>query len=298
MKLEQLRKMALFSLVVQEGSFTKVADKQGMANSAVSSAVSQLEKELNTRLLHRSTRQLSLTDEGAIFFQHCQAMLSSAIDAHEALSDVTGQLAGELTISASSMEAHHLVLPALKPLLQANPKLILNLKISDEQVDLVSEGIDIAIRAGNLADSSLVARPLTHIHETIVASPSYIARYGSPQTVEDLQHHVLVAFSPFMHPNTLSLLDTQGVRHDMTLPIGAKTDDVEATKTLVMMGLGLARLPTLLVQPQLDNGALIAILPDHQLPVTPLYAVTLKRDLQPLKVSKSIQAMTQFSHQL
>ena len=101
MKLDQLRRMALFAMVAQEGSFTAVSERQNIATSAVSAAITKLEQDLDVRLLHRSTRQLSLTDEGRIFLQHCQGMLTEATNAHEALGEMTGQLRGQLTITAS-----------------------------------------------------------------------------------------------------------------------------------------------------------------------------------------------------
>ena len=207
MKLDQLRRMALFAMVAREGSFTAVAQQQNIATSAISSAVTQLESELGVRLLHRSTRQLSLTDEGAVFLKRCEAMLFEAHSAHEEISQMSGQLAGQLTITASNLEAQSIVLPALAPLLQAHPKLILNLQVDDHQMDLVAHGVDMAIRAGRMEDSSLIARPLTQLPELLVAAPSYLAQYGAVERIEDLARHRIIAFEPFAHPSQLNLLD-------------------------------------------------------------------------------------------
>lgn len=217
MKLDQLRRMALFAMVAQEGTFTAVSNAQNIATSAISSAISQLEKEIGVRLFHRSTRRLTLSDEGTIFLKHCQAMLHEARSAHEELSQLTGQLAGQLTITASQMEAKLWLLPAIAPLLQANPKLTLNLLVSDHYIDLVAHGVDIALRSGPLNDSSFVARALANLPELIVAAPSYIAQWGLPERINDLSTHRIIAFSAFAHPQQLSLLDASGQLHSAQL---------------------------------------------------------------------------------
>lgn len=297
MKLDQLRRMALFALVAQEGSLTKVANQQGIATSAISAAVSQLESELNTRLLHRSTRQITLTDVGQAFFRHCQLMLNEADHAHETISELTGQLAGQLTLSASRLDAETIALPALAPLLRAHPKLILNVQINDRQVDLVAQGIDIALRAGVLHNTNLIARPLMPYHEAIVASPDYLRQYGTPAGIADLAAHRIIAFTPFAQPDTLTLSDAEGRFQTASLAIAAQSNEVDTVRRLACLGLGVARLPLLAVKEDLSAGRLKSILPDCRLPSIHLYAVTLKRDLQPAKVTAAIEAIQQFIRQ-
>lgn len=294
MKLDQLRRMALFAIVAREGSFTAVAQQQNIATSAISSAVTQLESELGIRLLHRSTRQLRLTDAGALFLKRCEAMLFEANSAHEEISQMSGQLAGQLTITASNLEAQSLVLPALAPLLQAHPKLILNLRVDDHQMDLVAHGVDMAIRAGRLEDSSLIARPLTLLPEVLVAAPSYLAQYGSAETTADLARHRIIAFEPFAHPSQLTLVDQQGVQQTVQLSIGAKTDSVEVVRQLAILGMGIARLPRTAVAEALQRGQLVQVMAAYRLPAIQIYAVTIKRDLQPPKVLAAIEHIQRF----
>ena len=294
MKLDQLRRMALFAMVAREGSFTAVAQQQNIATSAISSAVTQLESELGVRLLHRSTRQLSLTDEGAVFLKRCEAMLFEAHSAHEEISQMSGQLAGQLTITASNLEAQSIVLPALAPLLQAHPKLILNLQVDDYQMELVAHGVDMAIRAGRLEDSSLIARPLTQLPELLVAAPGYLAQYGATERIEDLARHRIIAFEPFAHPSQLNLLDERGASHSVQLSIGAKTDSVEVVRQLAILGMGIARLPRTAVAEAVQQGKLVQVLGAYRLPAIQIYAVTIKRDLQPPKVLAAIAAIQQF----
>ena len=291
MKLDQLRRMALFAMVAQEGSFTAVSKLQNIATSAISSAVTQLEDEIGTRLFHRTTRKLRLTAAGEVFLKRCQAMLFEANTAHEELNLLTGQLVGALTITASQWEAEAWVLPALQPLLQDNPKLTLNLLAHDQQLDLIEHGIDIAIRSGQLADSSLIARALVELPEVIVASPAYLAKNGTPSRADDLSAHHIIAFTPFMQPQHLSLIDAEGQTHLVQLNIGAQTDSTQLVKKLCLMGLGLARLPLDMVKHALDDGALIAILPEYTLPIIKVYAITTKRDMQPAKVIAALSAL-------
>ena len=291
MKLDQLRRMALFAMVAQEGSFTAVSKLQNIATSAISSAVTQLEDEIGTRLFHRTTRKLRLTAAGEVFLKRCQAMLFEANTAHEELNQLTGQLVGALTITASQWEAEAWVLPALQPLLQDNPKLTLNLLAHDQQLDLIEHGIDIAIRSGQLADSSLIARALVELPEVIVASPAYLAKNGTPSRADDLSAHHIIAFTPFMQPQHLSLIDAEGQTHLVQLNIGAQTDSTQLVKKLCLMGLGLARLPLDMVKHALDDGALIAILPEYTLPIIKVYAITTKRDMQPAKVIAALSAL-------
>ncbi len=291
MKLDQLRRMALFAMVAQEGSFTAVSKLQNIATSAISSAVTQLEDEIGTRLFHRTTRKLRLTAAGEVFLKRCQAMLFEANTAHEELNLLTGQLVGALTITASQWEAEAWVLPALQPLLQDNPKLTLNLLAHDQQLDLIEHGIDIAIRSGQLADSSLIARALVELPEVVVASPVYLAKNGIPSRADDLSAHQIIAFTPFMQPQHLSLIDTEGQTHLAQLNIGAQTDNTQLVKKLCLMGLGLARLPLDMVKQALDEGVLIAILPEYTLPIIKVYAITTKRDMQPAKVIAALTAL-------
>lgn len=294
MKLDQLRRMALFAMVAQEGSFTAVSQQQNIATSAISAAVSQLETEIGTRLFHRSTRKISLTDAGAVFLKRCQAMLLEANTAHEELAQMVGQLVGTLTMTVSQWEADVWVLPALTPLLQANPKLILHLLVDDRRLDMVEHNIDIAIRSGVLTDSSLIARPLANLPEWVVAAPQYLAQNGTPHSVDDLNQHRIIAFTPFNQPQQIKLIDASGMVSTAQLAIGAQTDSVEVVRQLALMGLGIARLPQKVVAEELARGMLVQVLPQYTLPAIKVYAITSKRDLQPAKVIAALAALHDF----
>ncbi|MGL4766773.1 MAG: LysR family transcriptional regulator [Formosimonas sp.] len=296
MKLDQLRRMALFAMVVKEGSFTAVSKQQNIATSAVSSAISQLENEIGARLLHRTTRQLRLTEAGAVFLKRCDAMLFEAHAAHDELHQSYGELAGTLTIAVAHLEADTWLLPALKPLLYQHPKLIPHLVVGDGYINLVEHGIDIAIRSGELTDSSLVARALTSqaLSDVLVATPEYVQRHGLPSVPSDLSQHYIVAFSSFKQAQTIKLTHQNGALHNIQLKLGAKTDTLYTTKQLCLMNLGIARLPYDFVQSEIMSGQLIQLLPSYSMPTYKIYAVTAQRSLQPAKVSAAIQALQDY----
>ncbi|MBS1175053.1 MAG: LysR family transcriptional regulator [Burkholderiaceae bacterium] len=298
MKLDQLRRMALFAMVAQQGSFTAVSQQQNIATSAISAAISQLESEIGTRLLHRTTRKISLTDAGAVFLIRCQAMLFEANTAHEELAQMVDQLVGTLTITASQWQADVWLLPALTPLLQANPNLRLHLLVNDRRLDLVENNIDIAIRSGVLADSSLIARPLANLPEWVVAAPRYLAQNRTPQNIHDLNQHRIIAFTPFEHPQHIKLIDANGVPQTAQLSMGAQTDSVEMVRQLAVMGLGIARLPQKMVEQELARGQLVQVLPQYSLPAIKVYAMTSKRDLQPAKVLAALVTLHDFMAQV
>jgi DNA-binding transcriptional LysR family regulator len=295
MKLEQLRRMALFAMVAKEGSFTTVSKQQNITTAAISSAISKLEKDIGARLLHRTTRTVRPTDVGFVFLRHCEAMLLEAETAHEQLHHANNELSGTITIAAAHWEADTWLIPALKPLLYQNPNLVPHLVVSDQQVDIVKEGIDIAIRSGGLKDSALVARALTnHLYNVIVAAPDYLKHHGVPLSAEDLNEHYIVAFTSFTQPQTIQLTHPDGTTYRKLLQLGAKTDTLYTAKQLCMMNFGLARLPFYFVHPEIDSGQLQWILPNYKLPSYKTYAVTAKRTLQSAKTVAVIDALQNY----
>ena len=207
---------------------------------------------------------------------------------------MTGQLSGQLTITASQLDAKALVLPALTPLLETNTKLILNLMVNDRQIDLIADSVDIAIRAGRLKDSNLVARSLGTIDEVLVVSPKYSQRYGIPSLLSELSKHRIIMFTSFEQPKSLTMININGIQETVSLQIGAITDNVEMVVQLALSGFGIARLPRSTVRKSLLDGSLIEIMKDFHLPQIQMYAITVKRDLQPRKVAIAIKEIQQF----
>lgn len=294
MQFDHLRRMALFAEVARYGSFSAAARAQDLATSVLSTAVSQLEDELGVRLLHRTTRRLSLTEIGQDFYAKCQDMLASADAAQELVAEHSGEIAGRLRISAASDVAEKIILPALAPLARAHPKLLLDIMVDDHIVDMTTQSIDLAIRSGWMRDSSLVARKLSDLHEVLVASPAYLSHYGIPLAPDDLRTHRIIGLSRFADPTTLVFKNRQGSTARINMTPGAMTDSVRMLCELALEGFGVARLPSYTVRDALQNGRLQVLLTDWSLPGAGIFAVTLKRNLQPKKVSAAIEALSQF----
>lgn len=294
MQFDQLRRMALFAHVVRYGSFSAASRALDLATSVLSAAVSQLEIELGVRLLHRTTRRLSLTEVGQNYYQQCLAMLAAAEAAQELIAESSGEIAGRLRISAASDVAENIILPALHPLTKAHPKLLLDIQVADNIVDLASQQIDLSIRSGWMRDSSLVARKLADLHEVLVASPAYLKKSGIPQHPEDLSRHQIIAMTRLSDPTTLTLKNKEGHTVKVSLPPSAMTDSVRLLVHMAVEGMGLARLPSYAVSLDLRANRLVTVLDSWQLPGAGIFAVTLKRGLQPQKVRAAIEALAQF----
>jgi len=294
MQLDRLRRMALFAQVVRFGSFSAASRAQDLATSVLSTAVSQLEDELGVRLLHRTTRKLSLTEAGQGFYEKCVEMLNAAEMAEDFAQQHSGEIVGRLSISSASDVAQTIILPALTPLAHKHPRLLLDLQVSDGIVDMATQSIDLSIRSGWLRDSSLVARKLSDLDEQLVASPDYLMKNDTPDSPESLRGHSIVGFTRFSEPNTLSFRHADGRSARVALTPTAMTDNVSMSLALAIQGFGVARLPGYTVASSIARGQLIALLPDWQLPGAGIYAVTLKRSLQPAKVTAAIDALTTF----
>lgn len=291
-QIDRLRRMALFALVVRCGSFSAASRAQNLATSVLSSAVSQLEEELGVRLLHRTTRSLSLTEAGQLFHEKCVEMLAAAEMAQEVVTDGTNEISGRLRISAASDVAQNVVLPALVPLAHKHPRLLLDIQVNDHIVDMATQSIDLSIRSGWMRDSSLVARKLADLHEVLVASPDYMRKRGTPDSPESLHQHHIIGFTRFTEPTTLVFKNDSGHSARVTMTPGAMTDNVYVLHDLAVQGLGLARMPSYLTQAAVSRGALVVLLPEWNLPGAGIYAVTLKRTLQPPKVTAAIEALS------
>jgi len=294
MQFDQLRRMALFVQVVRYGSFSAAARAQDLATSVLSAAVTQLEDDLGVRLLHRTTRSLSLTEVGQDYYQKCAEMLTAAETAHEMISEKSGEITGRLRIAAASDVAEKIVLPALTPLTRDHPKLTLDLRVADNILDMAEHQIDLSIRSGWLRDSSLVARKLADLHEILVASPAYLTRHGVPHAPHDLLPLQIIALTRLTDSTQLLLQNETGSNVKLELKTAAITDSVKISIEMAIHDFGLARLPSYAVDDEIRSGRLLQVLSDWKLPDAGIYAVTLKRNLQPQKVSAAIAALGQF----
>lgn len=255
--------LRLFVTVVENGSFSRAAEQLGVATSVVSRSVKKLEGKLGVSLLTRTTRQLSLTQEGERYFRRVQKLLQEMLDAEEELLEDHLSPQGDLRIDAASPVILHLLMPMIKPFRQRYPGLTLSLVSSESFINLIERKVDVAIRAGNLDDSSLRARPLFTSYRRIVAAPSYIAEHGLPESVAALASHECLGFIETPRLNRWPLMHSDGQL--FAIPKGSSANSGETLKQLCLAGNGIACLSEFMVDKEIAAGALVQILPDETL---------------------------------
>jgi len=263
-----LNDVLTFARVVRAGSFTAAARELGVQKSSVSRRVSALEEHLGARLLQRTTRALRLTDEGRVFYDHCQRALAELQDAEEALGGMGARPRGLLRITAPL--SFGFLGPIVAAFLQRWPEVEIELVCTDRVVDLVEEGFDVAIRAGKLPDSSLIARRVGSLPRFLVASPSYLRRRRTPRTPADLAAHDCVSFGARRSP---WLLQSEGASIEVAVASRLLVNDYDLLRQTIVAGLGIGLLPEPdCVQP-LADGRLKRVLPAWTGVETPIHAV-------------------------
>ncbi|WP_147195459.1 DNA-binding transcriptional regulator YafC [Pantoea sp. MBD-2R] len=257
--------LAIFVAVVEGGSFSRAAERLSMANSAVSRAVKKLENKLGVELLTRTTRQIKLTQEGEAYFRRVQSILQEMAAAENELIESKNMPQGSLRIDAATPVVLHLLMPMIKPFRKRFPEVTLSLVSSETFINLIERKVDIAIRAGNLSDSSLRARPLFISRRKIVASPAYLSEYGVPERVEDLTHHPCLGFVEPLSLNRWPVAKADGQLYDITPECTSNSG--ETIRQLCLTGNGIACLSDFMIDKDLAEGKLVELMADKLLPV-------------------------------
>lgn len=270
--MDNLSAMEVFVRVVQEQSFTAAARRLNLSPSATSRQVSGLEDRLGVRLLNRTTRSVSLTEEGAAFFERCTRILADVEEAELAVSALHAAPRGTLRVNAPVGLGRLHVAPLVPEFLQRYPELRLDLTLIDRFIDPVEEGADVVVRVGELRDTSLIARKLAPNRRMVVGSPEYFARAGMPATPADLRHHNCLAYTYRASRHEWFF---QGPEGPQTVSISGtlESNHSEALHTAVLRGLGLALLPLWIVWPDLHAGRLVEALPDYRTPDSAIHAI-------------------------
>ncbi|XXD11134.1 DNA-binding transcriptional regulator YafC [Klebsiella sp. R445] len=257
--------IAIFIAVVESGSFSRAAEQLGHANSAVSRAVKKLESKLGVSLLNRTTRQLSLTEEGERYFRRMQVVLQEMAAAENELLETRTTPRGLLRVDAATPVMLHFLMPLIKPFRERYPEITLALVSSETFINLIERKVDVAIRAGTLTDSSLRARPLFSSYRKIIASPDYLARHGSPQQVADLKDHQCLGFTDPVSLNTWPVSCCDGQLLEVNCDIASNSG--ETIKQLCLAGNGIACLSDYMVNAEIASGEFVELLAEHRLPV-------------------------------
>jgi DNA-binding transcriptional LysR family regulator len=286
---DDVRAMIVFAKVAQLGSFSRAAQALHVSAPAVSQQIRRLEESLQTQLIHRTTRKLTLTHAGQVFVEECAAILQALNQAHAKVAALRDQLTGELRISMPLDPGLQQVIPALSGFIRDNPALTVRLLMGDERIDLIDQRVDVAVRVGHLEDSSLVGRRLTTWQEVICASPQYLAQHGLPRSPEDLDVHEWIVLTLLGEPQVLRLSRVGSADHRVRIRGRVLTNSAQGVTRLALAGLGLARAVEPEVRPLLETGALVRVLPEWSAPPVGAYALTIKRDNQPASVRRCIE---------
>lgn len=280
--MDRLSEMEAFAMVIDQGGFTDAARKLGISKSAVSKQVSALETRLGARLLNRTTRRVSPTEIGMIYYERARRVLFDAVEADEIVSSMQSAPSGILRVAApTDFGALHLS-QVLGNFLTDFPSVSVNLEMTNRRVDLVADGFDAAIRIGILEDSNLRARKLASTHFCLIASPEYLAKNSTPQKVEDLANHKLLQHSSQATVGAWKINigsgDVRYVRSTATLSVNDGQSLLGAAKA----SLGIAYLPSFLYAPAMAKGEVIKVMPDLPTEVQDIHITYLSgRYLQP-----------------
>ena len=265
-----LELMGLFATVVEQGSFTSAAELLGMPKSSVSQKISRLESQLGVRLLQRTTRRLSLTPQGEVYVEQCRALLALARSANLAMARLRAAPAGRVRITAPEATGTLLLGRILAEFRALYPEVVLELTLSDEQLDLVGEGYDLALRAAPLKDSSLICRRIGQVARHLVAAPAYLAAHGMPQQLSELGRYACLVHSAM----PVWPLQEGGGR-----PQGAcVSNSLLALREMALHDGGIALLPHHVCEGDLAAGRLQKVLPDQPIPANPFYLIYPSRE--------------------
>ncbi|HGN1864059.1 TPA: DNA-binding transcriptional regulator YafC [Proteus mirabilis] len=283
----------VFIAVVESGSFTRAAEKLALANSAVSRTVKKLESKLGVNLLNRTTRQLSLTEEGEHYFHRMQVILQDMKLAEDELINTQKTPQGLLRIDAATPVVLHLLVPFIKQFQQKYPQITLSLVSSETFINLIERKVDIAIRVGNLTDSSLRAKPLLNSYRKIVATPDYLARYGQPKIAEDLLDHTCLTFTEPVSLNTWPIERDNGQL--LEAPMGISSNSGETIRQLCLEGNGIACLSDFMVINDIENGRFIELFPDKLQPIAmPFNAVYYSEKVVSQRIRVFIDSLSEY----
>lgn len=273
--LDRIDLFRIFARVVECASFTRAADTLGVPRSSVSAAIRELEERVGARLLHRTTRKVSPTQDGDAFYERCQRLISDVEEAENLFRQNEAKPSGKLRVDAPGRIGRLIIAPALPGFLDLYPRIDINLGMTDRAVNLIEESVDCVLRVGPLSDSGLIARAIGTLPLINVASPAYLGRHGTPQTPEDLARHWAVNYAS---PSTGRVGPWEWIEGDdmrtLTMRGRVTVNSAEAYIACCLSGLGLIQIPAYDVRHHLEAGELVEVLMDYPaepLPMTLLY---------------------------
>ncbi|PMJ91739.1 LysR family transcriptional regulator [Vibrio sp. 10N.261.55.A7] len=279
--MDKLEMMKTFMSVVTEGSFSKAADKRGISPQLASKYVSALEDKLQTRLLHRTTRKINLTEAGHLYSARCEQVLSDINEMENSLGDWHQKVAGTLTINAPMSFGHRHLPKLLVDFQRRYPDVKIDLSLTDHKVNIVEEGVDVALRIGNLKSDTVIAKRITDIQVALLASPEYLERKGTPTSQTDLPNHDFLNYSYADQGLVMSVLGGSLAERNVCSSITANNGDLLVNTAI--LGAGITLQPTFIAGEAIKKGELVKILPEHQPKPVGLYLIYANRQFLPVK---------------
>ena len=271
--MDKFEDLQAFVAVVEAGSFTAAAARLDAAKSAISRRVSALEERLGVQLLRRTTRTLNLTDTGRSFYEHSARILADLEEAESAVQQEHGELRGTLRIALPmSFGVRHMCKP-IAAFSKRHPRIRFDLDLNDRRIDLIEEGVDLAVRIGHLPDSSLIARKLFDVRMVVCASQHYLAVHGEPRSPEELRDHDCLVYSNLSDPDVWRWRDESGGNFSVELNPVMYASSGDFLLNAAAHGLGIIIQPTFIAAEAIRRGNLVPILDDVTWPVSPAYAV-------------------------
>lgn len=286
--MELLGPMRTFVRVVEAGSFTAVAIEQNASQPTISRQVAALEQHLGARLLTRTTRTLSLTDDGRAFYEHALRALEAVGEAENAVGRRQGQPTGTLRLAVPVVLGRRHIVPRLARFLGRYPQVAMDVSMSDGFVDLVEQGLDLAIRVGEITDQSLVARKIGMVRRITVASPDYLKARGTPRRPADLENHECIVYTRLATGNRWHF-DSKDGPLSVTVSGRYSVDNSEAVREGTLAGLGIAVIPAFAFSDEIASGAVKVLLKAYEPKLLPLNAVYPSRRYLPPRVRAMIE---------
>lgn len=277
--MDRLTAMKVFVEVVEKGSLTAAAERLDLSRAVVTRYLAELEEWLGVRLLHRTTRRLSLTDAGAASLAHCRQVLGEVEALQANLGERSSEPKGLIRVTSSSSFGQQHLAPAVADYVQRFPGTHVDLMLLDRTVNLVEERIDLAVRISNELDPALIARKLSVCRSVVCAAPAYLARCGVPQQLDDLVQHNCLTYAYFGHSEWRFSRDGQ----EFAVPVSGNisANEVTAITQAALAGAGIALQPTYMVAPHLRSGALVPLLTDYRVPDKGIFGVYSSRQFVP-----------------
>lgn len=271
--MDRFADLSMFVAVVDSGGISAAAERLGVAKSAVSRRLADLEGRLGAQLLRRTTRRLTLTDSGRAFHERAKNILADLEEAEQSVSQAHGALRGRLKVALPLAYGIRHVGPLITEFMALHPAVEFDLDFNDRRIDLMQEGFDLAIRVARLPDSSLIARRLAPVPSALCASPDYLARRGTPARAADLAGHAALVYSNLANPDTWNFIGPEGQPGSVKVPVRLRANNGEFLTRAAIAGQGVILHPTFYLDEAIRAGQLVPLLTDHAWPQVNAYAV-------------------------